>query len=503
MYRSIRLVIYVFVCILCQSTLTTTSRIVVLMRPSLSDQCRNGVQYTGLGCFTLDPPFTNTDWLPQTPVSIGLRFLLYTRNNPAMPDILSATNRSSINLSNIRPQLPVKFIIHGYLQNAGMEYIVNMTNALLNKAPMNVIVVSWGAGAYFPYARAVANTRVVGAATAQLITTLQRLKGITAQQIHIIGHSLGAHIGGYVGALIPNVRRITGLDPAQPSFSGFNETVRLDRTDARLVDVIHTDALPFETVRGYGIIEPIGHIDFYPNGGHHQPGCHEESSLLDFIEDAYSNGVTTAEISLSCSHERSTQLFISSIILSSPASSCTFQSFPCSSEESFLRGECLNCGNHKCPIMGYEADRSSRSTGVYYLNTTGTSLFCGQHYFVALTLGRNMTYVDGTLSIRLKGVTGRWLNWSTVKEGRISGADRLTSLLVDNIDIGEINQVYVRFVSRMNYLPWRRTRFHINTVEVDNIMRFPKKHFCRSNMVGPDGFDVSFTSGTYISSECP
>jgi Lipase len=45
-------------------------------------------------------------------------------------------------------------------------------------------------------------------------------------------------------------------------------TERLAATDAMFVDVIHTCA----GLLGYDL--PIGHVDFYPNGGDHvQPGC--------------------------------------------------------------------------------------------------------------------------------------------------------------------------------------------------------------------------------------
>jgi pancreatic triacylglycerol lipase len=40
------------------------------------------------------------------------------------------------------------------------------------------------------------------------------------------------------------------------------------------VDVIHTDAGPFLS-GGLGILQPVGHVDFYPNGGIEQPGCRE------------------------------------------------------------------------------------------------------------------------------------------------------------------------------------------------------------------------------------
>lgn len=61
------------------------------------------------------------------------------------------------------------------------------------------------------------------------------------KDVHIIGHSLGAHTAGYAGERIDKLGRITGLDPAEPYFQGMPEQVRLDPNDADLVDVIHTD----------------------------------------------------------------------------------------------------------------------------------------------------------------------------------------------------------------------------------------------------------------------
>lgn len=99
------------------------------------------------------------------------------------------------------------------------------------------------------------------------------MEGIVApEDIHILGHSLGAHIAGFIGSnLSGKIGRITGMDPARPDFeSPFLKEPkdRLDPTDAKFVDIIHTCA---GTV---GFVRPIGHIDFYPNGGSfRQPGC--------------------------------------------------------------------------------------------------------------------------------------------------------------------------------------------------------------------------------------
>jgi hypothetical protein len=45
------------------------------------------------------------------------------------------------------------------------------------------------------------------------------------------------------------------------------EESRLDRSDAKFVSVIHTNAY------GMGVFENIGHIDFWPDGGMLQAGC--------------------------------------------------------------------------------------------------------------------------------------------------------------------------------------------------------------------------------------
>lgn len=58
------------------------------------------------------------------------------------------------------------------------------------------------------------------------------------------------------------------MDPALPLFGPESNNRRLHPSDAAFVDVIHTDGGLF------GNAEPMGHADFYPNGGHAlQPGC--------------------------------------------------------------------------------------------------------------------------------------------------------------------------------------------------------------------------------------
>ncbi|OWR48603.1 hypothetical protein KGM_207911B, partial [Danaus plexippus plexippus] len=98
--------------------------------------------------------------------------------------------------------------------------------------------------------------------------------GLKLSRTHLIGHSLGAQSAGVAGGSIRSgkVSRITGLDAALPLFNKLPPKQRLDPSDAEFVDAIHTDAGIF------GFRDPVGHVDFYPNGGiSPQPGCELEN----------------------------------------------------------------------------------------------------------------------------------------------------------------------------------------------------------------------------------
>lgn len=117
------------------------------------------------------------------------------------------------------------------------------------------------------------NSRLqVGEYVAAFLEFLESETEVSFDDIHILGHSLGSHVAGYVGSSSSKkLGRITGLDPARPAYETpyLKDTEeRLDSTDANFVDVIHTCA------GGLGFIRPIGDVDFYPNGGtFRQPGC--------------------------------------------------------------------------------------------------------------------------------------------------------------------------------------------------------------------------------------
>lgn len=191
---------------------------------------------------------------------------------------------------------------------------------------------------------------------------------------------------------------------------------------------------------GYGMMLPVGHMDFYPNGGSNQPGCPRQS-FMNIITEEYEDGtygtmhkrptdslimqtgfshkqqffslillitrpkvlilintlfssnclylfsltascyflpfVETGNI-ISCSHSRSIVLFTESI--NSP---CAFRSFQCSNTRDFMAGNCFNCGGLPCPMIGYDAIRY-RARGKFYLATRSNTPFCGNAFLMSL-----------------------------------------------------------------------------------------------------------------------
>ena len=143
--------------------------------------------------------------------------------------------------------------------------------AYLKLGDFNVITVDWRSLAEYPnYARAALSTTPVGIYVANFLDFLIS-QGTPSTSFHVIGYSLGAHIAGSAGnsLRLGRIPRITGLEPASGGYERMEKLRSLSSTDANFVDVIHTNA----NILGLGTASPIGHADFYPNGGRWQYGC--------------------------------------------------------------------------------------------------------------------------------------------------------------------------------------------------------------------------------------
>lgn len=223
-----------------------------------------------------------------------VEFTLFTRANISDGVRIYANNLTSIRSSNFDSSKKTKFCTHGYLCNtkprSGCD---NIKNALLKSGDYNVILVDWSAlDSKLLYAINVAvRLPAISSVYADLVQDLLD-EGADADDMHLIGHSLGAHLSGLVGeqTLAPhNKGVITGLDPAGPLYEGSDSSHRLSPDDARFVEAIHTNGGIL------GIVEAVGDLDVYYNGGvGTQPGCPFDVAGICshcFVFDAYINAI--------------------------------------------------------------------------------------------------------------------------------------------------------------------------------------------------------------------
>ncbi|XP_037041529.1 phospholipase A1-like, partial [Bradysia coprophila] len=186
-------------------------------------------------------------------------------------------------------KLPTIFVIHGFQSGyALLESFRQDWSGLATK--MNLIGIDWSKGSStWNYNTAVSRTPTVGSAVGQFIMSSIRNNLIPDPRIiHVVGHSLGAHIAGFVGkymaASIPfpaTLEHITALDPAGPFIGSYDCSRRLCVTDAAFVETLHTNG------GALGMWEAIGSLDMYLNGGISQPGCWLPTCSHSFSHEWY------------------------------------------------------------------------------------------------------------------------------------------------------------------------------------------------------------------------
>lgn len=110
-------------------------------------------------------------------------------------------------------QKDTKFITHGWLANGNSDTCVNITNAFLKVEDVNVIVVDWGRIARnIIYPVPMISVKDVADYYVKFINTIL-IYGGAADKMHLIGHSLGAHISGYAARKVfrGKIKRVTGI----------------------------------------------------------------------------------------------------------------------------------------------------------------------------------------------------------------------------------------------------------------------------------------------------
>uniref|UniRef100_A0A8C8HZS5 Lysophospholipase n=1 Tax=Oncorhynchus tshawytscha TaxID=74940 RepID=A0A8C8HZS5_ONCTS len=230
-----------------------------------------------------------------------------------------------------------------------------------------------------------------------------------AEKVHLIGYSLGAHISGFAGSYLGRpgkIGRITGLDPAGPLFE---ERMGLS----------------------VGIKQPVAHVDFYPNGGEFQPGCHPFQSLMEHIA---LHGINDFEQTVKCAHERSVYLFIDSLLNKDKQ----IMAYRCSDDNAFEKGTCLDCLKNKCNTLGYNVRRVRSVTGKKLYHKTRSHMpykrKCTQWCPISVIRSNNLLVTGPTLEL---------LGNLPIEE--ISGNKTFTFLITLDSDIGDLMMLMFRW----------------------------------------------------------
>ncbi|XP_042719656.1 pancreatic triacylglycerol lipase-like [Lagopus leucura] len=440
------------------------------------------VCYDRVGCFTNDKPWSGTTQrpiyvLPWSPDKIGTQFFLHTVENGNKYQEISAVNSATIGSSNFKTSRKTRFVVHGFTDEGEEGWTADLCQRMLTVEDVNCIAVSWKKGARCTYSQASNNVRVVGAEIAYFVNVLIDEYSYSAADVHIIGHSLGAHVAGEAGKRRPGIGRITGLDPAQPYFQDTPIEVRLDTTDAEFVDVIHTDTAPLIPNLGLGMAEAIGHLDFYPNGGVEMPGC--DKNPISQIVDLDGIWEGTRDF-VACNHLRSYKYYSDSIVYPDG-----FLGYTCSSYDAFQEG-CFPCPSDGCPNMGHYADKYkgkiSGSTVKLYLNTGEAKDFPLWRYKISVKLSGS-SKVTGYVNIALYGNNGNTRQHQIVK-GTLRPDNTYTAFVDAEHNVGELTKV--KFLWNNNVINPTLPKLGASSVTVQVGETGQVFNFCGSETVRED-----------------
>merc|ERR1712215_59182 len=288
-----------------------------------------------------------------------IKFFLWTRQNPTDYDTVEL-NQESLENSHFDSRHPTIILAHGW-NSHGQGFGGYLSEAYLQVGDYNVFAIEWGdLETWANYPQAAVRTRAVGEHSANLVKILSDVGAF--DNIHVVGHSLGAHVGGFLAKKVKTMglgtlKRVTGLDPAEPFFDIAGPDERIDKSDADFVDIIHTNSGMLWN-GCLSIKKSIGHVDIYPAGGSHQPGCVEACIIPDVmcynisIEDLIKGG---------CSHERANSYYKESILERNGGKQ--FLASKCPNWEDFQAGKC--CGEETAVLGEWIDERTPE--GKYFL----------------------------------------------------------------------------------------------------------------------------------------
>ncbi|XP_059728804.1 lipase member I isoform X2 [Haemorhous mexicanus] len=375
---------------------------------------------------------------------LHVQLLLYTRENQDCAERLIEHNVTASEYLNTSKK--IVFVIHGFRPTGSPPaWLGDMKKLLLSSEDINLIIVDWNRGATtVNYITAVENCRKVPEILKNYVDQML-VGGASLDSLYIIGVSLGAHIAGFVGQIYNGkLGRITGLDPAGPSFTGEPPERRLDPTDAQFVDVIHSD---------------IDGLQYFK-----------------------------------CDHQRSVFLFLSSL-----KSKCDIITYPCDSYLDYKRGKCVDCDAFQpmsCPVVGYHADRWKkllipyRSPTKSYFDTSKKDPFCMYNYLLDITTW-NKSIRRGFIKVKIIDNAGNTVESQMNSEASTFQQYKRVKILTGfHQDIEKIAKISLTFSTKTLIGPKRK--LGILQMKLKSLNNPKRLQLCRYDFVLMENTEVTF-----------
>jgi len=292
-----------------------------------------------------------------------VHFWLYTNENlDNYEDMVFDGEKATID-SNTKfdPTRPTKVVAHGLGGGIHIDQIYAEAYAQVG-VDYNIIGIDWrsikkGDG----WDVSLGN---VGKYTAHFLQDLVKNHGLKIEDVHCIGFSFGTHVIGYTGVFLNQlglgkIPRGTALDPV-----AYHGGIEAAKDNYGYLDVIHTSKL--------GLLDRLGHIDFYPNGGENQPCTCEKNKKNPCTGIKCKN----APFYDKKDHNRAPAYYEESILNPN-----AFVAWKCPSSMSFKKWKNMGVDRKCSPEnsstnlahMGEWTTSSGFPEGIYYLTTKGKS----------------------------------------------------------------------------------------------------------------------------------
>jgi len=241
------------------------------------------------------------------------------------------------------PSKKVVILVTGWTNTINESAVIDAISQAYNcRGDYNFVALDAASFVDTLYTWSAFNTDAIGEYMATGLKELSEI--VPIENIHLIGHSLGAHIVGSAAKYFnertgKKIPRITGLDPAKPCFNEGEALSGLLRGYSEFVDVIHSNP---------GVLgkrDPLGDVDFYPGGlDPLPPGC----------------------VDITCAHARAWEFYAESTY---PGNENNFMGQRCSSLTKLRENKCPG----KQIPMGFAVDMSYK--GNYFLEVDSMSPF--------------------------------------------------------------------------------------------------------------------------------